>query len=153
VVLFAVGHSLTAGIVTLVVFLIYTQLENHALNPLVMSRTVKVNPLLVLIAILVGASLGDWIGGVFGAFVAALLAIPAAGAIQVMIREVWQSTAPPDLATVPGDGAVGEPKPGDESGEARPPSDAARPGETARPGGTGLRGEAQPPDDAGGPPA
>jgi predicted PurR-regulated permease PerM len=93
-VLFATGHSLTAGIVTLVVFLIYTQIENHVLNPVVMSRTVKVNPLLVLVSILVGASIGSWIGGIFGAFVAALLAIPAAGAIQVMIREIWQTTAP-----------------------------------------------------------
>jgi predicted PurR-regulated permease PerM len=97
VVLFAATHSLTAGIVTLVVFLVYTQVENHVLNPIVMSRTVKVNPLLVLVAILVGASIGSWIGGIFGALVAALLAIPAAGAIQVLIREAWQSTAAPPL--------------------------------------------------------
>jgi predicted PurR-regulated permease PerM len=51
--------------------------------------------LLVLISILVGASIGSWIDGIFGAFVAALLAIPAAGAIQVLIRELWQATAPP----------------------------------------------------------
>jgi len=93
-VLFAAGaDSLTAGIITLVVFLVYTQIENHVLNPVVMSRTVKVNPLLVLLSILVGASIGSWIGGIFGAFVAALLAIPAAGAIQVLVREIWQSTA------------------------------------------------------------
>ncbi|HXS63297.1 MAG TPA: AI-2E family transporter [Streptosporangiaceae bacterium] len=93
-ILFAAGHSLTAGIITLVVFLAYTQIENHVLNPVIMSRTVRVSPLLVLISILVGASIGSWIGGIFGAFVAALLAIPAAGAIQVMIRELWQATAP-----------------------------------------------------------
>ncbi len=93
-VLFAVAHSLTAGIVTLIVFLVYTQLENHVLNPVVMSRTVRVNPLLVLLSILVGASIGSWIGGIFGAFVAALLAIPAAGALQVIIRELWQGTEP-----------------------------------------------------------
>jgi len=92
-VLFAVGHSLTAGVVTLIVFLVYTQVENHMLNPIVMSRTVRVNPLLVLVSILVGASIGSGIGGIFGAFVAAFLAIPSAGAIQVMIREVWQATA------------------------------------------------------------
>jgi predicted PurR-regulated permease PerM len=93
-VLFALAHSLTAGIVTLVVFLIYTQVENHVLNPVVMSRTVRVNPLLVLLAILIGASIGSWIGGIFGAFVAALLAIPAAGAIQVIVRELWRATDP-----------------------------------------------------------
>ena len=85
--LFASTHSLTAGIVTLVVFLVYTQIENHVLNPIVMSRTVRVNPLLVLVSILVGASIGSWIGGIFGGFVAALLAIPCAGAIQVLVRE------------------------------------------------------------------
>jgi hypothetical protein len=97
-VLFAAGHSLTAGIVTLVVFLIYTQLENHVLNPLVMSRTVRVNPLLVLLAILIGASIGDWLGGIFGGFVGALLAIPAAGAIHVIVREIWRATDPADPA-------------------------------------------------------
>jgi predicted PurR-regulated permease PerM len=93
-VLFAVTHSLSAGIITLVVFLIYTQIENHVLNPIVMSKTVRVNPLLVLVSILVGASIGSWIGGVFGAFVAALVAIPFAGAMQVLVREIWQTTAP-----------------------------------------------------------
>jgi predicted PurR-regulated permease PerM len=101
-VLFATGHSLTAGIVTLVVFLVYTQFENHVLDPVVMSRTVKVNPLLVLVSILVGASIGSWIGGIFGAFVAAFLAIPTAGAIQVLIREVWQATAPRQPAEAAG---------------------------------------------------
>jgi hypothetical protein len=93
-VLFAAAHSLTAGIVTLVVFLIYTQIENHVLNPIVMSRTVRVNPLLVLLSILVGGEIGSWIGGIFGAFVGALLAIPAAGALQVVVREIWQATDP-----------------------------------------------------------
>jgi predicted PurR-regulated permease PerM len=93
VVLFALTHSVSAGVVTLVVFLIYTQVENHVLNPVIMSRTVRINPLLVLVSILVGASLGSWIGGFFGGFVAALLAIPAAGAIQVIVKAIWQATA------------------------------------------------------------
>ena len=98
-VLFAFTHSVTAGVVTAAVFLIYTQIENHVLNPVVMSRTVRVNPLLVLLAILIGASIGSWIGGVFGAFVAALIAIPAAGAFQVVVAELWQVTASPGPAS------------------------------------------------------
>ncbi len=105
VVLFAAGHSLTAGLVTLVVFLVYTQIENHILNPVIMSRTVRVNPLLVLLSILVGASLGEWIGGIFGAFVAALLAIPTAGALQVMIAEAWHDSVPQPAAE------AGQPEP------------------------------------------
>jgi predicted PurR-regulated permease PerM len=93
VVLFALADSITAGLITLAVFAIYTQVENHVLNPVIMSRTVRINPLLVLVSILVGASLGSWIGGIFGGFVAALLAIPVAGAIQVIVREMWRSTA------------------------------------------------------------
>jgi predicted PurR-regulated permease PerM len=102
-VIFATFHSLTAGIVTLAVFLIYTQVENHVLNPVIMSKTVRINPLLVLMAVLVGAELGNLVGGLFGAFVAALLAIPAAGALQVLTRELWRATGPsaPPTATGP----------------------------------------------------
>jgi hypothetical protein len=46
-VLFALGHSLTADIVTAAAFIAYQQIENHVLNPVIMSRTVNVNPLLV----------------------------------------------------------------------------------------------------------
>jgi len=45
--------------------------------------------------VLVGASIGSLIGGIFGGFVAALLAIPTAGALQVLVKEIWQATAPP----------------------------------------------------------
>jgi predicted PurR-regulated permease PerM len=93
-VIFASFHSLAAGIVTLVVFLVYTQVENHVLNPVVMSKTVRISPLLVLLAVLVGASIGSLIGGIFGGFVAALLAIPTAGALQVVVRELWRATDP-----------------------------------------------------------
>ena len=93
--LFAFTHSLAAGIVTAIVFLTYQQVENHILNPVIMSKTVRISPLLVLLAVLVGASLGSLVGGLFGGFVAALLAIPLAGALQVLVREAWRATAPP----------------------------------------------------------
>jgi predicted PurR-regulated permease PerM len=94
-VLFAfIVRGLTAGIITAVVFLVYTQVENHVLNPVVMSKTVRINPLAVFIAVLVGASLGSLIAGIFGGFVGALLAIPTAGVLQVLLKEIWQTTAP-----------------------------------------------------------
>ena len=110
-VLFAFAHSVTAGLVVLIVFLAYTQIENHVLNPIVMSRTVRINPLLVLIAILVGANIGDLVGGFFGGFVGTLLAIPLAGSIQVIVREVWQATAP-EPEPVPAVNPVGPPSSG-----------------------------------------
>jgi predicted PurR-regulated permease PerM len=74
-------HSGTAGIVVLVFVVLYQQLENHVLQPLIFSRTVKLNPLSVIIAILLGVELL----GVLGA----LLAIPVAGMVQVVLRDVW----------------------------------------------------------------
>lgn len=94
-VLFAVVHSIPAGIVTAVVFLVYTQLENHVLNPIIMSRTERINPLTVFIAILVGAEMGSWVGGIFGGFVGVLLAVPAAASVSVVTREIWQLTKSP----------------------------------------------------------
>jgi predicted PurR-regulated permease PerM len=101
-VIFAFVHSVPAGIVTLVVFVVYTQIENHVLNPIVMSRTVHINPLLVLVAVLVGANVGDLVGGFFGGFVGTLLAIPLGGSVQVIVREAWHSTAPENHLEVVG---------------------------------------------------
>ena len=74
-------QSTGAGIAVLVMYIVYQQLENHLLQPVVMSRTVHLNPLGVLLSVLVGVELAGFVG--------ALLAIPAAGAIQVVIRDLW----------------------------------------------------------------
>ena len=65
------------GIVLLIFFIVYQQLENHVLQPLVYSRTVQLSPLAILIAVLIGAK----IAGILGA----LAAIPVAGTIQVLL--------------------------------------------------------------------
>jgi predicted PurR-regulated permease PerM len=85
---YVVGDLLTSLIAGVVVFV----------NPLVMSRTVQINPLLVLLSVLFGTSIGDWVGGVFGGFVAALLSIPCAAALQVIIREIWLASGPEEPA-------------------------------------------------------
>lgn len=61
-------------------FLVYQQFENHVLQPLVYGRTVAVSPVVVLVAVLIGADLA----GVLGA----LGAIPIAGSIQVIAGEL-----------------------------------------------------------------
>ena len=95
VVIIAAIHSVPAGIVMLIVFLVYQQIENHVLNPVIMSRTVQLNPFWVLIAVLVGATLGGRVAGGLGTFVGALVGIPFGGAIQVIVRELRRG---PDAA-------------------------------------------------------
>jgi predicted PurR-regulated permease PerM len=74
-------HSVPALVVVLIFVVVYQLLENHLLQPLILARTVKLNPLTVLIAILVAVELA----GIFGAF----LAIPVAGMVQVIARDLW----------------------------------------------------------------
>jgi predicted PurR-regulated permease PerM len=88
VVVIAAIHSVPAGITMLIVFLVYQQIENHVLNPVIMSRTVQLNPFWVLIAVLVGATIGGRVAGGLGTFVGALVGIPIGGAIQVIVREL-----------------------------------------------------------------
>lgn len=79
-VLAAFLHSPTAGVTALVFFVIYQQIENGVIYPMVMARKVKVNPVVVLLSVLMGVEL-------FG-FLGALLAVPASGAIQVIIKSI-----------------------------------------------------------------
>jgi predicted PurR-regulated permease PerM len=95
VVLFALIHSVSAGVVTFIVFMVYTQLENHVLRPIIMSRSVKINPLTVFVAILFGAEVGSWVAGDFGGLIGVLLAVPAAATVHVISREVWNLTRSP----------------------------------------------------------
>jgi len=87
-VLIAFLHSPMAGIVALVVFLVFQQIENHVLNPIIMSRTVKMSPALVLLAVLAGAELGGRLHSGFGALIGALIGIPVGSALQVIVREI-----------------------------------------------------------------
>jgi predicted PurR-regulated permease PerM len=98
-VILALLHSPTAGIVMLIVFVGFQFVENHLLYPVVMSRSVRMNPLWVLLSILVGANLGGVFGSALGALAGALIAIPVGGAIQVITREVWERTKATDRDT------------------------------------------------------
>ncbi|MBL8952039.1 MAG: AI-2E family transporter [Myxococcaceae bacterium] len=79
---FASG-GLKAGLITAAVFFVYQQVENHLLHPLVQRKTLKMNPLLITLALLAGASLA----GVLGT----LLALPVAGAIQVLLEDALET--------------------------------------------------------------
>ena len=95
-VIIALLHSPTAGVVMAIVFVGFQLVENHFLYPVVMARTVQMNPLWVLLSVLVGANLGGVFGSTLGALTGALVAIPVGGAIQVISREIWQRTVATD---------------------------------------------------------
>ena len=79
-VLAAFLQGTTQGIVTLIFFVIYQQVENSVLYPAIMSRKVKVNPLVVLLSVLLAVE-------IFG-FIGALLAVPFSGAMQVVFKAI-----------------------------------------------------------------
>jgi predicted PurR-regulated permease PerM len=68
------------GVVVACFFLVYQQLENHFLQPLIYGRMVQLTPLAVLCAVLVGAELA----GIFGV----LIAIPVAGSLLAIVSEL-----------------------------------------------------------------
>jgi predicted PurR-regulated permease PerM len=71
------------GIATIVLVVVYQQIENHVLQPVIMGKGVEISPLAVIFSILVGSALL----GVLGA----LLAIPAAASLQLALSDVlWR---------------------------------------------------------------
>jgi predicted PurR-regulated permease PerM len=92
----AVGGPLK-GLEVFVLFQVIQQLEGNTVVPLVIGRAVKLNPLTVILAILIGDSLLGVVG--------AVLAVPAAVVVQVMIRRLLAPLArraanPPEEPTV-----------------------------------------------------
>jgi len=80
----ALLDSPRTGVIVLIFFVIYQQFENHILQVSIMSRTVDLNPLAVLASVLVGVELFGILG--------ALLAIPAGGVLQVICRDVYDTS-------------------------------------------------------------
>ena len=93
-------HSITAGIIVVVFFILYQQLENHVLQPVVYGRTVQLSPLIVLISVLIGAELAGVIG--------ALAAIPTAGSLQVVLRDWLEFQAPRAMVVQDGPDSITE---------------------------------------------
>jgi predicted PurR-regulated permease PerM len=78
--LVALTKGLPVGIATAAFYITYRFLEDYLLNPSVMKHTVKVTPGLTIIATLIGGSLLGIIG--------ALIAIPIAATIHLLLEEV-----------------------------------------------------------------
>jgi predicted PurR-regulated permease PerM len=79
------------GVVVVAFFLVYQQLENHILQPVIYGRTVQFSPLAVLIAVLIGAEMAGILG--------ALAAIPVAGIVVAIFRELLRHRRETLIAT------------------------------------------------------
>jgi len=89
----AIADFPTALIVWGVFFLVYQQVENNLLQPIVYRRTVELSPLLVILAVLVG--------GVLFGVVGALLAIPTAAALEILVETYRPLRPPPEDPPLP----------------------------------------------------
>jgi predicted PurR-regulated permease PerM len=78
----AISDFPTALIVWAIFFVVYQQIENNLLQPIIYRRTVQLHPLVVLIAVLIGGSQL----GVLGA----LIAIPVAAGLQILLKDWWR---------------------------------------------------------------
>ena len=103
----------TATIIWTIWAIVYQQLENHLLQPQIQKRTVNVHPLITIVAVLFGGTLLGILG--------AIVAIPVAASIQILLREYV------DLRTL----SIKAPEPPPPPGAA-PPRRAAAAG--SRPG-------------------
>jgi predicted PurR-regulated permease PerM len=72
----------TALIVWVIVLLVYQQIENNLIQPVIYGKTVQIHPLVVIVAVLIGAALLGLLG--------VLVAIPAAAAMQSVVRDWWR---------------------------------------------------------------
>ena len=71
----------TATIVWIVFIILWQRIEDYVVQPLVYGKSVKVNPLVTIVSLLIGGALLGILG--------VLLAIPTAAAIQIILREWW----------------------------------------------------------------
>jgi len=79
IVLASLFKSLAAGIIMLIFFLVYQQIENNSIQPYVQSRTLEISPLLVLVAVIIGIQFGGLLGG--------FLAIPTAACLRILVLD------------------------------------------------------------------
>jgi predicted PurR-regulated permease PerM len=86
-ILVALTQDVRLAVAVGVYILVIQQIEGNVLIPRVMEKTVGISPLIVIVGILVGAALG----GIPGA----LVAVPLAAALQVVLRHTLSSDSSP----------------------------------------------------------
>jgi len=87
-----------ATIIWIVFIILWQRFEDYVIQPLVYGRALHVNPLVTIVAVLAGAALLGILG--------ALIAIPTAAAIQIIISDWWSSRAATRTARAPAEGSA-----------------------------------------------
>ncbi|MFL5867207.1 MAG: AI-2E family transporter [Thermoleophilaceae bacterium] len=98
----------TVTIIWVIWSIVYQQVENTVIQPRIQQRTVQVHPFVVLVSVLFGATLLGIVG--------ALVAIPVAASIQIILREWWDYRRAAEVASEE------EPPPPTEPGPASAPA-------------------------------
>ena len=83
VTLVALTHSWVAALIVLGFYILYQQIENYAVQPRVQSNTTNMSPMLVFVAVILGANFSGLLG--------ALLAIPVMGCIRILVLDYLES--------------------------------------------------------------
>ena len=86
-VIVALFSSIGDGIAVAVYFIVYQRVENYVILPRVMTKAIDLSAPTVIITLLIGSSLAGLAG--------ALIALPIAAALKVIVRELWPRVAPP----------------------------------------------------------
>ena len=82
---FAFLQNPPLALAVLILYAVIQQLENHVIVPVVMSKSVGLNPVLVILGILVGGTLGGIIG--------AIVAVPIIGGLSVFVGDMMEENA------------------------------------------------------------
>ena len=87
---FAFLQGPALAVAVLVLYILVQQIENHVLVPVVMSKSVGLNPVMVILGILVGGTLGGVVG--------AVIAVPVISGIAVFVSDMFEAGVPaPEL--------------------------------------------------------
>jgi predicted PurR-regulated permease PerM len=82
VILVSLLNSATLALIMAIYFVVYFFIENHTFQPYVQSRLNDLTPLMVFIAALTGVA--------FGGILGAIVAIPAASAIKILVEDYFE---------------------------------------------------------------
>lgn len=80
IIIASIDGGVTLGIMTAGLYIIIQQFENHLIYPLVVTKVVGVPPLLIILALIIGAQLAGFLG--------IILSVPLAAIVQEFIKDV-----------------------------------------------------------------